>query len=102
MIGVSVLALLVNIVELLCTAGLPALYTEILTQQGYPPWENYAYLALYNVAYMFDDGLMVAAVVLTLEKTKLQEHQGRWLKLISGVAIVALGILMLLRPEWLF
>ena len=102
MIGVCILALLVNVVELLCTAGLPALYTQILTQHDYPRWENYGYLFLYNVAYMFDDGLMVAAVVLTLEKTKMQEHHGRWLKLISGLAIAALGVLMLFRPDWLF
>ncbi len=102
MIGVCILALLVNVVELLCTAGLPALYTQILTQHDYSRWENYGYLVLYNIAYMFDDGLMVAAVVLTLEKTKMQEHHGRWLKLISGIAIATLGVLMLFRPEWLF
>ena len=101
MAGVIVLAVLVNIVELLCTAGLPALYTEILTVQQLPPWKNYAYLALYNVAYMFDDSLMVLVVVLTMQKTRLQETQGRWLKLISGLVILALGLVMLFKPEWL-
>ncbi|MCA9240684.1 MAG: hypothetical protein KDA37_10810, partial [Planctomycetales bacterium] len=65
MFGVSVLAVMVNVVELLCTAGLPALYTQVLTQQAYPSWLNYAYLVLYNIAYMFDDSLMVVAVVVT-------------------------------------
>jgi hypothetical protein len=97
----SVLAVFVNIVELLCTAGLPALYTEVLTLQGWPAWKNYAYLLLYNVAYMFDDGLMVACVVVTLSKTKMQERHGQWLKLISGIAIAALGMIMLVRPDWL-
>lgn len=31
--AVSALAVLVNFYELLCTAGLPALYTQILVQQ---------------------------------------------------------------------
>ncbi len=100
-VGVSVLAVLVNMVELLCTAGLPALYSEVLTQQGFPTWKNYAYLALYNLAYMFDDVLMVAAVVITLGKAKMQEEHGRWLKLLSGSTILVLGLIMLLRPELL-
>jgi hypothetical protein len=100
-VGAITLAILVNVVELLCTAGLPALYTNILMQQGFSASTRYAFLALYILAYMFDDGLMVLIVVWTLSKTKLQETQGRWLKLLSGVAILLLGIIMLLRPELL-
>ncbi len=99
--GAMVLAVLVNIIELLCTAGLPALYSQVLSLQNYPPWKNYAYLGLYILAYMFDDSLMVGVVVVTLGRKKLQETEGRWLKLISGLVILLLGIVLLLRPEWL-
>ncbi|TWT35074.1 hypothetical protein KOR42_52220 [Thalassoglobus neptunius] len=99
--GAMVLAVLVNIVELLCTAGLPALYTNVLTMQEYPAWKNYAYLALYNIAYMFDDSIMVLIAVVTLGKRKLQEKEGRWLKLISGLLIFTLGVLMIFKPDWL-
>ncbi len=100
-IGASVLAVLVNIVELLCTAGLPAMYTGVLTMQNLPPWMNHAYLLLYIAAYMFDDSLMVAVVVITLGKHRLQEEGGRMLKLISGSVILAIGLMMLFKPEWL-
>ena len=100
-VAASILAVMVNIVELLCTAGLPALYTEVLANHGLPTWHNYLYLGLYNVAYMFDDAMMVGVVVVTLHKTKLQETQGRWLKLISGLVIIAVGTIMLARPDWL-
>lgn len=100
-LGASVLAVLVNVVELLCTAGLPAMYTGVLTLQNMPPWKNYAYLLLYIVAYMFDDAVMVAVVVMTLGRHKLQERGGRILKLISGLVILVLGTIMLLRPDWL-
>ncbi len=96
-----VLAVGVNIVELLCTAGLPALYTQILTLQKLPGWKNYAYLVLYNVAYMFDDTLMLAAFVITLSHRKVQEREGRWLKLVSGLVVLALGVVMIFRPSWL-
>lgn len=99
--GAFVLAVLVNVVELLCTAGLPALYTSILSQQGYGAVGRYGYLLLYNLAYMFDDTLMVAGVVASLSRFKLQETGGRWLKLVSGSVILLLGLVMLFRPEWL-
>jgi uncharacterized membrane protein HdeD (DUF308 family) len=96
-----VLAVLVNIVELLCTAGLPALYTEILSQRGYGPATRYGYLLLYIAAYMFDDMIMVGVAIATLSHFKLQQASGRWLKLVSGAVILCLGLLLLLRPEWL-
>ena len=101
-IGLSViLAVVVNVVELMCTAGLPALYTQILTLQQLPAWKNYAYLGLYNVGYMFDDSLMVITFVITLSHRKMREAEGSWLKLISGAVVLALGLAMLFRPDWL-
>lgn len=101
-IGLSiVLAVVVNLIELMCTAGLPAIYTQILTIQQLPAWKNYAYLGLYNVAYMFDDSLMVIAFIITLSHRKMRETEGRWLKLISGIVVLALGVAMIFKPEWL-
>jgi glutaredoxin len=99
--GIVILAVLVNLIELLCTAGFPALYTQILSLRHMPPWEYYGYLALYNLAYIFDDSLMVAIAVMTLSHTKLQNRAGRWLKLVSGVVMAALGAVLLIHPNWL-
>lgn len=99
--GIAVLAVLVNLVELLCTAGFPALYTQILTLQNLPSWGYYGYLGLYNLAYVLDDGLMVTIAVITLSRRKLQERAGRWLKLTSGLVMAGLGAVLLLRPDWL-
>jgi len=96
--GVIVLAGLVNVVELLCTAGFPALYTHVLATYGLPAWHYYAYLGLYNLAYMADDALMVTLAVITLGRRKLEEREGRWLKLISGAVMIALGLLLILTP----
>lgn len=101
MVGIVVLAGLVNMIELLCTAGFPALYTQILTMQQLTTWEYYGYLGLYNLAYIFDDGVMVTIAVLTLSRRKLQEHAGRWLKLTGGAVMLSLGIVLILKPEWL-
>jgi glutaredoxin len=101
LVGVVILAALVNMIELLCTAGFPAVYTHILTMQALPAWEYYGYLGLYNLAYIFDDSVMVTVAVLTLTRTRLQERAGRWLKLISGLAMAGLGAVLLLQPKWL-
>jgi glutaredoxin len=101
LVGTVVLAVFVNVIELLCTAGFPMLYTQILTAQQLSAWEYYGYLGLYNLAYIFDDGLMVAIAVVTLSRRKLQERAGRWLKLAGGSVMIGLGIVLLFRPQWL-
>lgn len=101
LLGATLLAVLVNLVELLCTAGFPAVYTHVLAAQALPTWEHYAYLALYNAAYVADDALVVAVAVATLGGRRLGEREGRWLKLLSGAVMLGLGTLLLLRPDWL-
>ena len=101
LLGVVILAVMVNLVELLCTAGLPALYTQVLTLQQLSSLGYYAYLGLYNLAYIADDSLMVIIAIVTLTRRKLQAREGRWLKLFSGTAMAGLGAVLLARPELL-
>jgi len=101
LLGTVVLAVLVQAVELVCTAGLPALYTRILTMQQLDRWAYYGYLALYNVAYMLDDVLVLTLGVITMSHYRLQEREGRWLKLISGSVMVGLSAVMIIKPDWL-
>jgi glutaredoxin len=101
LLAVGTLALLVNVVELLCTAGLPAMYTAVLAQQSLPAPAYYAYLALYIVGYIADDGLMVGVAVAALGSAKLGRESGRLLKLLSGIVMLALGAVLLWRPQWL-
>ncbi len=101
LLAVAVLAVVVNVVELLCTAGLPAIYTAVLTQQGVSPAAHYGYLGLYILGYIADDTLMVTVAVVALGNRKLTEHTGRWLKLMSGMVMLVLGLVLLVRPDWL-
>lgn len=101
LLSVAALAVLVNLVELACTAGLPAIYTQILASQGLTSGRRYGYLALYNAAYMLDDSLVLAAAIAAFSRWKLGERGGRRLKLVSGAVLAALGLALLLKPEWL-
>lgn len=98
MIGAVVLAILVQIVEFLCTSGFPALYTRILTMRQLEGLSYYGYLLLYNLAYMLDDAIVLGIGIITLSQRRLQEKEGRWLKLISGLVMAGLGLYLLVSP----
>lgn len=98
LIGAVLLAILVQIVEFMCTSGFPALYTRILTLKQLSSMNYYGYLLLYNLAYMFDDIVILAIGIITLSQRRLQEKEGRRLKLFSGLAMIGIGVYLLLKP----
>lgn len=95
--GAVLLAIFVQVVELFCTSGFPALYTRILTLRQLNGFSYYGYLLLYNAAYMLDDVIVLAIGIITLSQRRLQEREGRRLKLISGMVMVGLGLYLLMR-----
>jgi glutaredoxin len=96
-VGAVILAGLVQIVEFLCTSGFPALFTRILTLRELEPASYYGYLLLYVGAYMFDDLVILSIGVALLSRHRLQEREGRWLKLVSGLVMVGLGVYLILQ-----
>jgi glutaredoxin len=101
LLSVIVLAFTVNSIELLCTAGFPAIYTKILTLSNLSNFSYYAYLFLYILMYMIDDMIVFTIAVITLRSKKLTEKQGKWMKFIAGFMMLVLGLLLILRPELL-
>ncbi|MDH5263624.1 MAG: NrdH-redoxin, partial [Betaproteobacteria bacterium] len=70
--------------------------TRILTLRKLDPWSYYGYLLLYNAMYMLDDVIVLAIGVVTLSRERLQEKEGRTLKLVSGIAMLLLGLYLIL------
>lgn len=101
LLGIALLAFAVNVVELLCSAGIPAVYTQYLALSSLPAWQHYAYLGLYIVVFMADDLIVFSGAMLALEITGLNQRYTRWSKLAGGVVLLIIGIVMLLKPEWL-
>ena len=102
MLGATVvLAIVANSYELLCTAGLPMVYTRVLTLHHLSNAQYYLYLALYNVVYVLPLLLIVTLFTLTMGSKKLSEREGRLLKLLSGCMMFALGIILLVAPNLL-
>lgn len=95
------LALFANLYEFLCTAGFPMVYTRILTLSHLSNARYYAYLLLYNLVYVIPLLLIVIVFVISMGARKLQEGEGRLLKLLSGTMMLALGLMLLLAPDLL-
>jgi hypothetical protein len=91
----------VNLVELLCSAGLPAAYTGVLTRTALPAWQYYLYLGLYIAVFMADDMAVFATAMLTLRLAGPGTSYARHAQLIGGMVLTLIGVLLLVRPEWL-
>lgn len=99
LLGTVTLAVFANAYELLCTAGFPMLYTRMLTMHGLPTSTYYLYLAFYNLVYVIPLAAIVGLFVVTLGSRKLSEHEGRFLKLLSGLMMTYLGIALVVWPN---
>lgn len=99
--GTVFLAVAANSYELLCTAGFPMVYTRLLTLRALSPHEYYLYLTFYNLVYVVPLAIIVGIFTATLGSRKLTEWQGRVLKLLSGVMMLMLGLVILLKPTLL-
>jgi len=99
--GVLALAIAVNLIELVCSAGIPAVYTQVLALTPLPAWQHYGYLLLYILVFMLDDVALFAIAATTLQLTGFGARYARASRLIGAVALSAIGLLLLFRPQWL-
>ncbi len=100
-LGVIVLAFGVNLIEFLCSAGFPTLYTKILSLQNVGTFQYYLYLVFYNIFYMLDDFIVFGFAFFFLSRFGFSEKYNRYSTLIAGVLILVLGILLLFNPKLL-
>ena len=99
LLGIAILAISVNAIELVCTAGLPAIFTQILAFNEVSAVARYGYIGLYIVLYMIDDVVIFAIAVWTLHATGLTKKYARFTLIFGGVLMYALGLLLLFMPE---
>jgi hypothetical protein len=99
LLGVAILAISVNAIELVCTAGLPAVFTQILAFNEVSALARYAYMGLYILLYMMDDIVIFAIAVWTLHTTGLTKKYARFTLIFGGFLMYALGALLLFAPE---
>lgn len=99
--GIIILAFAVNLVELVCSAGLPAVFTQVLSLNNLATWQYYAYILLYIFFFMIDDIIIFAIAMFTLKLTGISTKYGKWSKLIGGLLMIIIGLLLIFKPELL-
>jgi len=97
------LAIFVNIIELGCTAILPVVYMTTLVNHCtnnvglcYTTWT-----ALYALIYILPLLVILVSFIYSFQSSRLNEDQGRILKLFSGVFMLLFGLIMLMKPQLL-
>ena len=99
--GAMALAISVNIVELACSAGLPVMFIQILSMNNPLLIEKIAYIGLYMIAFLLDDLIVFIIAIKTMELTGFSTKYGKISKLVGGILLLLIGILMILKPQWL-
>ncbi len=99
--GTVALAFFVNLIELACTVGFPAIYTRVLSIQHIGTITKYFYMALYNIYYVIPLAAIVLLFVFTMGKYRFQEKHAKVLKLVSGALMLALGLILVFKPDLL-
>lgn len=101
LIGIVFLAVSVNLIELVCSAGLPAIFTQVLSLSKLSTLQYIFYLTLYIFLFMLDDLLVFFLAMKTLQVTGFNAKYSRFSHLIGGVVLLLVGVLLILKPELL-
>ena len=99
--GIVLLAVSVNLIELLCSLGLPVMFTEILAYNNVAGVKNILYIILYIIFFLIDDLIVFFVAMKTLKITAISNKYSKYSHLIGGLIMIIIGILMILKPEWL-
>lgn len=100
-IGVVLLAVSVNVVELACSAGLPVLFTNILALNDLSQEMSSLYIVIYILFFMLDDLIIFAIAMFTLQVTGVTTKYTKYTHLIGGIIMLLIGLLLIFKPEWI-
>ncbi len=101
LVGVIALAFSVNMVELVCSIGFPAVYTQVLALSGLSTWQYYGYILGYVFFYDLDEIIVLVLALMTFRITTASAKFTLWAQLAGGIIMLILGFLLIFKPAWL-
>lgn len=99
-LGIIALAFVVNSVEFVCSAALPAIYTSVLAQAKLPTVYYYLYILLYVIFFMLDDFIIFGLAAFAVNRY-VGDRYVVHCKLIGGIILFLLGVGMVFFPQYL-
>ena len=100
-VAVALLAIAVNTIEMVCSVGIPAVFSSVLSQNNLGNLEKYFYIGIYNIFYMLDDIVVFTIAFITFKIIKPSPKISYWLKLLGGLLLIGLGLIFVFKPELL-
>jgi hypothetical protein len=100
-LGIIVLAFTVNSVEFLCSAGLPAIFTQVLQVSDTLFITKLWYILVYIFAFMLDDLIIFILAIYALNTNFLNKYSGIS-HLIGGIFMFLIGIILIFFKNLLF
>ena len=88
----------ITLIEMPCTAGLPILWTKLIASNNVSALEFGLLLGLYLLLFMIDEMAVFLSAAITLRASRLEEKEGRMLKLVGGMVMLVLAMVLLVDP----
>ncbi len=101
LLGIVLLAFSVNVIELLCSLGLPVMFSEILAVNNVSNSLKIIYSIIYVLFFLIDDIIVFIIAMKTLEIKAISNKFGKYSHLVGGLIMIIIGLLMVYKPEWL-
>lgn len=101
LLGVMVLAASVNIIELMCSIGIPLLFTQILAMNNLSTFSYMIYMFIYIFFFLIDDIVIFVISMVTLKVTGLSTKYTKYSHLVGGIIMLIIGLLLIIKPELL-
>lgn len=101
LLGIIVLAASVNIIELMCSIGIPLLFTQILAMNNLSTFSYMIYMFIYIFFFLIDDIVIFIISMVTLKVTGLSTKYTKYSHLIGGIIMLIIGLLLIIKPELL-
>ncbi len=99
-LGVIALAFTVNSMEFICSAALPAIFTEVLSLAKLSAPVYYLYILLYVFFFLLNQIVIFAAAAFAIERFAPERYLVH-IQLVGGVILLFLGIIMVFFPQYL-
>lgn len=98
--GIVGLAFVVNSIEFVCSAALPATFSFVLTQSNLSTFMHYFYILIYTIFFMLDDMIVFGLAVFAINKYTGTKYE-KYSTLIGGIVMIIIGIFIVFFPKML-
>ena len=99
-IGIIGITITVNLVEVACSAGWPAIFSNMLVASHVTTKARFWYTLLYVFFFLIDDIIVFTIALLTLKVKVISNVLTKYAHLVGGILMIIFGILMIFFPEF--